>query len=275
MSLIISVIFTIIGGLVAGGVGYFATIVSLREQRKQKHLEEHKNNLNAVSKALDQIWGEVWIFVYGTDNLKLPKPQFGNEKRLLNIQIKTEPIAMDLANSFSDDSRTIQMGIDATLYDDILSHFSDLNKLLKETEQEVKNNGIRILRLLNSLSAIIFERLGISDIDFPNWNGNKNELWKFSELKNELVESDYAGSIFLMVLGEEADNWPNKLWMLKNYQVYDKLKRLSEEIKQDFGDNLNQLVELPDRLFQRINDTKNEIEKIHHKTKLKGKCSYV
>ena len=39
MSLITSVIFTVLGGLVAGGVGYIAAVISLREQRKQKHLE--------------------------------------------------------------------------------------------------------------------------------------------------------------------------------------------------------------------------------------------
>ena len=83
MSLIVSVIFTIIGGLVAGGVGYFATIVSLKEQRKERHLEGHKTNLKAVSKALDQVFAEAWIFVSGSDQLKLPEPQFGNEKGLL------------------------------------------------------------------------------------------------------------------------------------------------------------------------------------------------
>ena len=73
MSVITSVVFTVLGGLVAGGVGYFATMVSLREQRKQRHLEDHKNNLKAVSKALDQIWEDIWPFVYGADYLKLPK----------------------------------------------------------------------------------------------------------------------------------------------------------------------------------------------------------
>ena len=116
MSIITSVIFTVIGGLVAGGVGYFATIVSLREQRKQKHLEEHKNNLNAVSKALDQIWGEVWPFGYGADKLKLPRPLFGNAKWVANLEIKKVPIAMELSNPFSDENRTIQVGIDPILY---------------------------------------------------------------------------------------------------------------------------------------------------------------
>ena len=270
MSSITSVVFTVIGGLVAGGVGYLATIVSLREQRKQKYLEDHKNNLNAVIKALDQILGEVWIFVNGADNLNLPKPHFGNENRVANIQIKTVPIAMELKNSFSDDSRRIQMGIDATFYDDIPSHFSELNKLLKETEGEVKKNGMQILRLLNLLSTSIYERLWTRDIDFPNWSDNKSELKKFSWLKNESIESDFAGSIFLMVLCEDEANCPNKLWFLKQNKVYDKLKDLSEAIMRDFGDNLNQLIELHDRLFQRIDDTKSEIEKIYHKTKLKG-----
>ena len=78
MSLITSVIFTVLGGLVAGGVGYIAAVISLREQRKQKHLEEHKNNLLAVREALDQIRKDVWPFIGSAEELKLPTSPFGN-----------------------------------------------------------------------------------------------------------------------------------------------------------------------------------------------------
>jgi hypothetical protein len=85
MSFIISAIFAVLGGLAAGEVGYFATTVGLREQRKQRHLEEHKTNLKAVSEVLDKVFREVWMFVYGTDNLKIPKSPFGNERRVSSI----------------------------------------------------------------------------------------------------------------------------------------------------------------------------------------------
>ena len=275
MSVITSVVFTLMGGLVAGGVGYFATMVGLREQRKQRHLEEHKTNLKAISEALDKVFGEVWMFVYGADDLKLPKSPFGNERRVSNIHIKDEPINIDLSDPFSNEGRKVQVGINAALYDDMPAHFPKLNKLLAETDIEVKENGISILRLLNSLSTKIYEELKSSEIDFPYWTGNKTELKKFSELRNEAIEWDYAGSIFLMVIGEDEDNWPSKVGWLKNNNIYVELKEMADKVKLQFGNQLNQLIALHDRLLKLIDESKNEIEELQLITRLKGKCSYL
>ncbi|MGP6294324.1 hypothetical protein [Caldiplasma sukawensis] len=275
ISLIESAVFTILGGLVAGGVGYLANIISLREQRKQKHLEDHKKNLKALSKALDQLWSEVWPFVYGAEDLKLPKPPFGNEKRVQNIDIKTEPIAMEIPNPSSNDSRVIQVGIDEILYDDIPVHFPELHKLLEKTELDVKENGKEILKLLNSLSANIYEKLVGSEIDFPYWDGNKTVFKKFRDLKNEILETDFAGSVFLMVLGEDEGNWPRKVGRLKNNRVYDELKNLSEAVKIQFGDELDHLRWLHDKIFNLIHETKEEIERNNLATRLNGRCRYL
>lgn len=275
MSIVISVIFTVLGGMAAGGIGYLATMVGLREKRKDRHLEEHKNNLKAVSKALDQIWADVWMFVYGADNLKLPKSPFGNEKWVGQIEIKKEAIAMNLPASLSEYSQVIQVGINSALYDDIPAHFQKLSILLQETEQEVSKNGTQILSSLNSLSDIIYKKLEDSDFDFPYNDGNKTVYEKFHDLKNGVYETDYAGSIFNMVLGEDEDNWPNKLRWLKTNNVYDKLKELAEEVGKEFGGNLNKLRDLHDQLFHDIEETKNEIERIDLTTRLKGRCRYL
>ena len=275
MSVITSVVFTVLGGLVAGGVGYFATIVSLREQRKQRHLEDHKNNLKDVSKALDQIWEDVWPFVYGADYLKLPQSPFGNAKRVANLEIKNEPIVMELSNPFSGDDRTIQVGIDSILYDDIPSHFPELHELLEKTEREVKENGTEILRLLNSLSGNIYEKLVDSNIEFPYWDGSKTVSKKFADLRNETIETEYAGDMFLMVIGEDEDNWPKQVKWLKDNNVFDELWSLGEEIGNEFGQNLNRLLGLHDRLSPLIEETKEEINKIELTTRLKGGCRYL
>lgn len=275
ISLIESAAFTIIGGLVAGVVGYFATIISLREQRKQRHLKEHKSNLKSVSKVLDQISADVWMFVYGDDNLKLPKPPFGNEKWVAKVEIKKEPIAMNLPATFSEYSHVVQVGINTALYEYISSHFQSLSRLLHLTEREVRANGTRVLSLLNSLSSLIYENMNKSKIDFPYWDGNKTVFKKFWELKNEVFETDFAGSVFLMVLGEDEDNWPTKVGWLKNNHVYDELKKLADIVKMQFEDELDHLRVLHGRIFQLINETKNEIEKIDLTTRLKGRCRYL
>lgn len=274
-SAIISAIFAIIGGLIAGGIGYTATIVSIREQRKERHFEEHKKNLKNISKALDRIFEEVWFFVGGADSLKVPRPPFGNEKWVGNVEIKNVPIITDMTSPFSGDSRTVQVVINNELYDDINAHFQNLYKLLQETEKEVKENGRMVLELLNSLSALTYRKMEESDIDFPYWDGNKIVLKKFTDLKIDVIEQDYAGSIFLMVVGEDEDNWPNKVRWVRNNNAYDELKRLSKEIRNEFGDDLNRLLGLHDKLLQLINETKEEINKIELTTRLKGRCRYL
>ena len=275
MSLIISVIFTVIGGLVAGGVGYFATIVSLKEHRKQRHFDDHKKNLKAVGRVLDQILIEVWPFPYGSENLKLPKSPFGNEKRVQNIQIKMEPITMEILDPYSSDYQTIKDGIDPILYDDIPVHFQELNKLLEETEREVKEKGVQILSLLNSLSDNIYKKLTVSNIEFPYTDGNKIILKKFSDLKNQLLEMEYAGDIFLVAIDENEDNWSDRVNWLKRNNHYDEVRRLGEKIRNESVDELNRLRQLHDRIFGHINETKEEINKIDLTTRLKGRCRYL
>jgi hypothetical protein len=274
MSLFETVIFTILGGLIAGGIGYLATKVELKEARKVKHLDEHKSNLEAVSRALDEVFGEIWLFVYGWDYLKLPRPPFGNEKRVANIEIKRESIIMESPNPPSDNYPLI-VPVDTVLYDDIPPHFPELSKLLDETEHYAKNNGVKILMLLNSLSALIYRKLDTCDLDFPSSNGNKTEFEKFRGLQNEGVQQDYAGSVFNMAIGENEENWPNRIRGLKYVNVYDDLKKLADEIKHDEGEMLKQLHELRNSLIRNIDGCKEEIKRIEHTTKLKGRCPYL
>jgi len=194
MSLIETVILTVLGGLVAGLVGYIGTIAYLKEERKKEHLKEHKRNLETVSKALDGIFKEIWVFIEGPDVLTLPRSPFGNEKLVASIDIKKESIQMEIANPFSGNRSVAQVGIDNVLYEDISPHFPQLFRLLNETEKEAKNNGINILRLLNSLSDLIYRKLDACDLDFPYLNGSNTEFKKFRDLRNEIYEQDYAGS---------------------------------------------------------------------------------
>ena len=161
------------------------------------------------------------------------------------------------------------------LYDDIPVHFPELHKLLDKTELEVKKDGKQILILLNSLSANIYEKLAGSDMNFPYWDGTKTVLKKFTDLKNELIEMDYAGMIFLIVIGEDEDNWPNKIRWLKSNNFYDEISRLGDEIRNELGSDLDQLRELHERIFRQIKEAKEEINRIEHTTKLKGKCNYL
>jgi len=275
MSLIETVVLTVLGGLVAGLVGYIGTIAYLKEERKKEHLKEHKRNLETVSKALDGIFKEIWVFIEGPDDLTLRRSPFGNEKRVANIDIKNESIPAERASPFSGNRSVAQVGIDNVLYEDISPHFPLLFKLLNKTEQEARNNGIQILRLLNSLSDLIYKKLDACDLNFPYSNGSNTEFKKFRDFNNEILERDYAGSVFLFVIGEDEDHWSNRCGRLKRYNIYDGLKKLAEEIRDEFGEDLEQLLGRRNTLIEYISECKEEINKIEHTTKLKGSCSYL
>jgi len=55
--LVETVIFTILEGLVTGGIGYLATKVELKEARKENHPRDHKTNLKVVNKTIDVLSG--------------------------------------------------------------------------------------------------------------------------------------------------------------------------------------------------------------------------
>ena len=274
-----TVILTIIGGLIAGLIGLLTTKVSLRDQRKQMHLKEHKNNLLAVREALDQIRKDVWPLIGSAEELKLPQSPFGNLSLVQNLKIKDVPVIMHQSILSLGRNETFQLGIDSILYDDIPSHFRDLDKLLEKTENKFNKSGSTTLKLLNDLSEIIYNKLNNVDIDFPSIpirteKGFNPTTTKFKYLSDEDKLSN-AGYIFLMVIGEDEDKWQNNVERLKNMALYDKLKKLSEEIINEFGGDLNQLRELRDQIFRNINETKEEIDKIEHTTKLKGRSMYI
>jgi hypothetical protein len=146
---------------------------------------------------------------------------------------------------------------------------------LNKTEQEARNNRIQILRLLNSLSDLIYNKLDACDLDFPYLNGSNTELRKFRDLRNEIYEQDYASSVFLFVIGEDEDHWSNRCGRLKRYNIYDGLKKLAQEIRDEFEEDLKQLLGRRNTLIEYISECKEEINKIEHTTKLKGSCPYL
>ena len=204
-----TVIFTLIGGLIAGLIGLLATKVSLRDQRKQIHLKEHKNNLLAVREALDQIRKGVWPFIGSAEELKLPKSPFGNLSLVQNLKIKDVPVIMQQSILSFGRNETFQLGIDSILYDDIPLHFRDLDKLLEKTENKFNKSGSTTLKLLNDLSDIIYNKLNNVDIDFPGIpipteKGVNSTTTKFKYLNDEDKLSN-EGYISLIVISEEKD----------------------------------------------------------------------
>ena len=71
MGVYLEFIFTVLGGI-AGIVGLFSTYVSLRAHRREKHFEEHKENLRLLESALRQGKRSLWPFTNGAEDIELP-----------------------------------------------------------------------------------------------------------------------------------------------------------------------------------------------------------
>lgn len=52
-------------------------------------------------------------------------------------------------------------------------------------------------------------------------------------------------------------------------------KKLAYKVKMQFGNDLSELIELRDKLFKQISETKEEIDRIEHTTRLNGRCRYL
>ncbi len=62
---------------------------------------------------------------------------------------------------------------------------------------------------------------------------------------------------------------------MRHPNIYDKFKQFAEEVKIDYGKNLDKLQELHDKISYDIEETKKEIERINLTTILKGRCRYL
>ena len=72
MGVYLEIVFTVLGGLIAGVVGLLSTYISLRAHRREKHLEEHKENLRSLKGALINGKSHLWPFTNGAEDISLP-----------------------------------------------------------------------------------------------------------------------------------------------------------------------------------------------------------
>ena len=72
MGVYLEIIFTVLGGLIAGVVGLSSTSISLRSHRREKHFEEHKENLRDLKGALINGKSQLWPFTGDAENVSGP-----------------------------------------------------------------------------------------------------------------------------------------------------------------------------------------------------------
>ena len=272
MGVYLEIIFTVLGGGIAGVVGLLSTYVSLRAHRREKHFEEHKENLRLLESALRQGKRSLWPFTNGAEDIELPHKYEITPALDTGINF----ILNILVTKYSDNN---MYSVDSVLYKDIKNHFHNLWKMLTKTDKDIKENARTTFEKLNEISSSIYKSLNKNnpEVTFrvrnmaPNQIDGEKPKVMFNDT-DEDGQCSVAGDVFLFAVKEDESSWPNKIRILKKIGLYNTLKNIGDAVSNEMKDEINEMLKLQEKLFSDIDDCINEIENILHQTKLKGRC---
>ena len=272
MGVYLEIVFTVLGGLIAGVVGLLSTYISLRAHRREKHLEEHKENLRSLKGALINGKSHLWPFTNGAEDISLPTKY--EISSVLDTGISF--IISSLVPVYSDDNL---YSVDKVLYKDIKNHFPKLFNRLIKTDNNIKENARTIYKELNKISLSIYGNLNKINPDIslmypkaaPKESSDGITKLRFNEAI-DYYQYFVAGDVFLFAIKENEDAWPRGIKYLKQIGLYSVFKNIGDAVNNEMKIEIKEMLELKEKLFSDIDSCINEIEKVLHQTKLKGRC---
>lgn len=275
MGVYLEIIFTMLGGLVAGIVGISSTYISLRAHRTEKHLEEHKENLRLLKSALINSKSRFWPFTDGSKNLSLDKEYPVDDILETGINIITN-------RSVSDPGNGEFYLVDMILYKDIKNHFAALWNKLEKIDRDIKEKGKIVYEDINKISKSVYDKLNKENpyiIELlSNLNGRITGYGDEITVKFRFndAEDDYqlyiAGVVFLFAIKDEENSWIKGINSLNYKDSYGVYRDIGNAINSEMNPEINEMLESHKKLFRDIDNCVQEIEIIVHQTKLKGRC---
>ena len=272
MGVYLEIIFTVLGGLIAGVVGLSSTYISLRARRREKHFEEHKENLRALKGALNNGKSLIWPFKNPVEDTSMPLQYEINPKLDNGIDF----IISEWVHTYLDDKI---YDVDQVLYKDIKNHFPKLFGKLMRADKDIKENAGFVFKDLNKISLSIYRHL-------KKYNPDITAMWPNSAPKavtgetsklifnsaHDFCQQFVAGDVFLFAIKEDESNWPNAINFLKKIELYNTFKNIGDAVNNEMKEEISEMLGLREKLFSDIDDCINEIGNILHQTKLKGRC---
>lgn len=264
-----TVISTVIGGFIAGIVGIFSALFARYLDRRERHLDEHKENFKIIDQVLVQLRDRVWPFHYGAEDLKLGHLEPLSDESLRYGILETMVLSQDGV-----ESQRIYLKVDRELYYDIPKHFKELGRKLSEFEEWIKKDGLNLSVLLSKVSKAIYSDMYKSDLQVLRWTFDKGVKAYFRDLKGTLEEQEYAGVIFLILIKEDEKSWPNTRSTYEKFGLYNGLEIIAEDLRHEIGEDTESMLSL----FRKIDELEKKchdlLEKEEHELKLKGHCKY-
>jgi hypothetical protein len=243
ISTIISMIFTIIGGLVADVSGILVARYSEKRRRETEHFRDIKQRcLEPLLKELRGLRERVII----------------SEARPLHRMCEE----LESENPWWE-GYSFRKIADPLLYDDLKNHYRDLYEDLKNIEAWVRTKYPDFLLTICKLLEMIS-----SDSEFKEFS---DELGDMLIRGSFSLENFPQNAILFLVLDVDKDLWPNIYQRVK--PVMDKAIRLKEKFymateAQRARKEMHNIKSMIDNCIDRT-------KKVIYQTKLRGKCEYL
>src|SRR3989442_5282347 len=246
------------GAAIAGLVGLLAARYERRLVRRERHLEEHKENLGVIAESLQDLLVRLWPPLRNPENFQ-PSEGFSPDLK-----------AMWEGYSITDYRRIIGqehgyqvLFIDDTLFRDIARHFPGLQDQLAAVDGMARTEGAKLNGLMFGLVDAIFAAMRTRTIP-PLYPGN--EPFNTSML---------AAVTFHLLVGTDKKEWPSRYSQLKASTALADVEGLVKQLKVSFGYHIDETIVARDRLWGEVQTCLNAIADIRHRQGLRGRCAYL
>lgn len=249
----------------------FSTYLSRKIDRKERHLNEHHDNLKIIDKALIELMNDVWPFHYGAEQVKLGNPEFiqGTRQPMHGI------LGFLLVKQLRDENAMEVTKVDRVLYSDLENHFRNLAGALYYFDKSIQSEGEELSVKTQRVTEKIYAEMYASDFQVLKWPYDSAIKTLIRDIRGSMEEQDYGGIILNFLIGTDEEYWPNKIKSLKKYDLYNGLKNIAERVRSQVNDTIERILQLKDQLDGQISHCHELIEEEERNLKLKGNCKLI
>ena len=114
-----------------------------------------------------------------------------------------------------------------------------------------------------------------SELPVLKWTFDKGEKALLRDFKGQVEEQEYAGIIFLLVVGQDENTWRQTKETYERYELYTGLKKIADKIRTGNEDEVGKIPKLLIGIDELKEECHGLLEREKHSFKLKGRCEYV
>jgi hypothetical protein len=255
---------TILGGVIAGVIGFAATWYDRHLAARSRHLEEHKRNLLVVSTSLVTLRNEIWPPTKNMANFEVVEGSHANvTAQFENFSLVNMAVWM---RTSPEEGGYEFVYIDHRLFEDLSIHFPDLYRSLKAVDNLARTDGPRVLQPMYDLFDEIYKGLeGRTMTPLYPGEGSQaagmNRRYLASATFNELTVTD-------------GKDWPSHYSQIVAQQAAPDIETLAEDVRKSLGKRFDKWIKLRDATLGQLDKCLDAIDDVRLRHRLKHRCPY-